>query len=86
MRAVQGAALQTIGSFTTNYMYSSTPAAENLYDAELLAANISYQIPIEQSIVYNDFSGSRLKTATKTWLDQFLMTSQTVTLDNGVHL
>ena len=84
VRDVQnGSPLNLSASFTTDYTYSSTPAAENFYDAQLLAANIAYQIPIEQSVVYNDFGGAPLKTDTKTWLDQFLISSETVALNDG---
>lgn len=41
------------------------------------------EIPVESSVAYYGISGQLLRTVYKTWLDPFLMTSQTTELDNG---
>jgi RHS repeat-associated protein len=41
-------------------------------------------VPVEQTIRYKDGAGNVLRTVAKTWQDQYLMTSEQVTLDNGL--
>jgi RHS repeat-associated protein len=44
---------------------------------------IGPEVPVEQSVVYQDGSGHTLKTINKTWRDQFLMLGEQTILDNG---
>jgi len=69
-----------VKSFTTDYTYSSIPAASEPYEGTLIAS----QIPVESTIQYYDWGGtSPIRTVTKTWQNQFEMTSQSTTLDNN---
>jgi RHS repeat-associated protein len=43
----------------------------------------NYVLPLENTITYQDGSGNTLKKITKTWVDQYLMASQTTTLNDG---
>jgi hypothetical protein len=38
------------------------------------------QLPLEQTVVYEDGSGNTLKTVTKSWIDQFELQTEDVTL------
>jgi hypothetical protein len=64
----------TAPSFTTLYTYAP-------YNASVYAPQFA---PMEQSIVYKDFNGAVLKTATKAWQDHFLLGCELQTLDNGL--
>lgn len=44
---------------------------------------IAAELPVEQSVVYNDWSGNYLETVNKTWYDQFEMTSEQTVLNTG---
>jgi RHS repeat-associated protein len=45
--------------------------------------NETSQIPVEQSVVYEDTTGSTLRTVTKSWYDQYELKNQQTTLNNG---
>jgi RHS repeat-associated protein len=40
-------------------------------------------VPVEQTILYKDGSSNVVRTVTKTWQDQYLMTSEQTALENG---
>jgi RHS repeat-associated protein len=79
VRAVTNGALQTVGSFVTSYTYSSISLGHQPFDHY----PGTFQIPVEQSIVYKDFNGQVLRTVTKTWQNPYLLTSTQTALDDG---
>src|SRR6185437_3707916 len=76
-------------SFTTVYTYSSlgAPQQPDLNpDGTNAVSLFTRQIPIEQSIQYDDTNGHLLKTVTKSWAGLRTMSSERTTLDNGQSL
>ncbi len=64
----------------TIYNYTSVPAdVEGINDVSWLVP----QVPVEQSVVYQDGSNQTLKTVNKTWLNAFAMIGEQTILDNG---
>ena len=66
-------------NFTTGYTYSPLGIASvpNCYSCFL-----TQQVPVEQSIQYNDIGGKQLETVTKNWASVRIMTSEETTLDD----
>jgi YD repeat-containing protein len=62
-------------SYTTTYTYIPRLASPYGWFAS---------VPVEQSIVYKDFSGAVLKTVTKAWIDKQLLGCELEQLDTGV--
>jgi RHS repeat-associated protein len=76
---IRGTSFQTIYTYapilSTQIPNSTTPSApENFADR---------QIPVEQTVVYDDTSGKTLKTVGKYWLDPYELGCETETLDDG---
>ena len=42
-------------------------------------------VPLEKSVIYDDFSGATLKTVTKGWINSLLLGCEIETLDNGAN-
>lgn len=63
----------------TTYTYTPfslpTPPNDNNWGA--------IQVPLEESVVYQDGSGHRLRSVNKSWYDQYELKSQQATLDSG---
>jgi len=67
---------------TTSYTYTPVPAPDQ---PAMVLPDYSFagQIPMEQTVIQSDSSGTPLKTVTETWSDPYLMTSQKTTLPTG---
>jgi YD repeat-containing protein len=62
-------------SYSTNYVYSSLPTA---YVPNCVGCFLTEQVPVENTITYNDYSGSVLQTVTESWENiRLLQTVQT---------
>ena len=76
--------LVTGQSTVTNYTYGSVGAAVGPNDSappgQWTQGN---QIPVEQTVVYQDGSGNTLQTVNKTWADQFGMIGEQTILNDG---
>ena len=78
-------------NFSTVYTYSAVQATcvpdlnPNANDDGCVGDNDAEQIPVEQTIQYNNVGGSTLKTVTKSWANHDVRTlsSEQTTLDNG---
>jgi YD repeat-containing protein len=66
-------------SAVTTYTYS--PVAPHLGPNDYSWQGL--QIPVEQSVVYQDGSSNTLKTVNKTWFDQYTMIGDQTILSNG---
>lgn len=66
-------------TYSTQYLYSPVNAPANGSDIPAIAT----QIPVEQTITYNDQNAHTLKTVTKSWDDTYLLATEKVALDNG---
>ena len=66
-------------AFTNVYTYSPflAPRQPNDYSPH------PPQIPLEQTVVYKNSSGTTLRTVNKTWLDQYELASEQTTLEDG---
>lgn len=64
----------------TTYTYTSVPPDSGGPNDE---SWLVPQIPVEQSVVYQDGSGNTLKTVNKTWKNAFAMVGEQTILDNG---
>ena len=77
---IRGTSYATTYSYTPIYIgalpNATTPTSPFVVSAE-------NEIPVESSIVYKDFSGKTLKTVTKGWADQYTLSCELETLDNG---
>ncbi|MGH9325132.1 MAG: hypothetical protein ACRD2B_00370, partial [Terriglobia bacterium] len=62
-------------SFETSYTYSSVGGPNPPYDEQYFGD----QLPVEQSVVYQDWNGATLRTENKSWFDQFEMTCASTT-------
>jgi len=65
-------------NYTTVYNYSPHTVSPPLNDHSAF----SQQVPIEQTVEYNNTSGSNIRTVTKNWVDQYEMQGEQVS-DNG---
>jgi YD repeat-containing protein len=63
-------------NFQTNYTYS--PSGCGAPDPPNVTANIAFQCPVEQTVVYQDFDGSTLQTVSKTWQDVNMLLSEQI--------
>jgi RHS repeat-associated protein len=82
VREVVNGSLTTVGSYTTDYTYSSVPAVYQPYDNAITDAAI--QIPVESEVTYYDWGGgSPIRTVAKSWADLFEMQGQQIQ-NNGV--
>jgi hypothetical protein len=72
-------------STVTSYTYTSMAGdlGPNDFNVTPYSAPVYNQVPIEQSIVYQDGSGHTLNTVNKTWLNPFTMSGEQVILANG---
>ena len=66
-------------SFTTVYTYAPFLPPQAPYSDLVINYN-DLQLPLESTVVYNDFSGATLETVNKTWHDQFVVSTQKTTL------
>ncbi|MGH9450924.1 MAG: hypothetical protein ACRD11_10320, partial [Terriglobia bacterium] len=66
-------------SFQTAYAYTPFPVPSAPYDEDYFAP----QVPLENTIQYQDWGGNTLRMVTKTWQDQYRMTDEKTTLNNG---
>jgi hypothetical protein len=64
--------------------YDSNPAYTPPGTVNLSNADADVQIPLEQNIVYQDSTGTTLRTITKNWLDPYRITKEQTTLENGL--
>lgn len=80
VRTVSNGSLQSLGSFQTVYTYSpiAVPAQPN--DGVWYGGSAT---PVESEVDYYDFSGTKLRTVQKTYVDPQLPPNEVVTLDNG---
>src|SRR6266478_4621423 len=67
-------------SYTTVYTYSAYTAPRQTNDY----SPYQPQIPVEQTIVTKNSSGTTLRTVNKTWFDQYEIKSQQTVLENGL--
>jgi RHS repeat-associated protein len=65
---------------TTAYTYTPFTTQPQPNDQSRFAP----QLPLEQSIVYKNSTGSTLRTANKTWSDQYFIKSSQTVLENGL--
>lgn len=65
---------------TTNYTYTSIGNSDDKY---LGASSLGGQVPVEQTVLYQDQSGNTLKTLNHSWADQYTMIGNQMILDNG---
>jgi len=66
-------------TYTNVYTYS--PFLEPLQPSDY--SSFQSQIPLEQSVVTKNSSGTTLRTVTKTWFDQYELASEQTTLEDG---
>ncbi|MFI5059045.1 MAG: RHS repeat-associated core domain-containing protein [Candidatus Acidiferrales bacterium] len=71
---IRGGTFQTIYTYVPFYVARNDP---NGYPFPGPA------VPLEKTTTYKDWNGAILKTVTKTWQDQFLLTDETVQLGTG---
>lgn len=66
-------------TYTTTYTYTSVAAPGQ---PQFVFPNYAFaaQIPVEQNVVYGDYSGSTAETVTESWLDPYLQHSEQITL------
>src|SRR6266700_5825027 len=67
-------------SSTTVYTYSPVIVFSN----DPINQGAGNQVPVEQTIAYEDGSGNTLRTVSKTWLNMYLLQSEQTTLDNNL--
>jgi RHS repeat-associated protein len=67
-------------SFSTVYTYSPVPAE---FVPNCSSCLVAQQIPVEQSIQYNDVGGSTIQTVTKSWKNMRLLQSEQTKLATG---
>jgi len=79
--SVYWASKQTV--VTTHDLLRGT-VFQTVYAYVPLGATPGSEIPVEQSVTYKDMSGATLRTVSKTWLDQYKLSSEKTTLDNGL--
>jgi YD repeat-containing protein len=65
-------------TFTTIYSYSPVSVSNGPFSGP------SSQVPVEQTIIYNDTTGKTLRTVSKSWIDQYELQSESNILDNGL--
>jgi RHS repeat-associated protein len=68
-------------SFQTTYTYA--PSGCGGPDSPNTTSHIATQCPVEQTVLYQDWNGSTLRTVNKTWADVNMLLSKQVTLENG---
>jgi RHS repeat-associated protein len=73
-----------LGSFETDYSYFpvTIPASPN-DDFPCGGMGTCNQVPVENTITYKDWNGAILKTVTKVWQNQYLLTDETTQLGTG---
>jgi RHS repeat-associated protein len=69
-------------SFVTTYVYTGGRAAEP-FDPGPNSQFSDDQLPVEQTITYQDTNGGTLKTVAKTWINTEQLSTEQVTLDSG---
>src|ERR1700693_6211789 len=72
--------LVTGAIFTTVYTYAPFVAPRQPNDTN----SFPPQIPVEQSIAYENSGGTTLRPVNKTWYDQYELHTQQTALDNGL--
>ncbi|MHB8486153.1 MAG: RHS repeat-associated core domain-containing protein [Candidatus Acidiferrales bacterium] len=67
-------------TYSTQYTYSpmNAPAVRDI------PSEYAVQIPMEQTVVYNDPNGHAMKTVSKSWKDLYELANEQTTLDNGM--
>lgn len=68
-------------SFQTQYTYGPEPVPTQANDP-IVTGNSG--VPVETQIVYFDATGTKLDTVNEAWADQYLLTTNKTTLNNGM--
>jgi RHS repeat-associated protein len=68
-------------SFTTTYVYSGAASGEPLPYYVNSSAIADTNVPVEQTVTYNDINGQTLKTETKSWYNAQQLKSEQVSLN-----
>ena len=72
------------GQFLTSYTYSPGQSDDATNpDSSLPVTTYDVQVPVEQTVVYGDYTGSTLKTLNKTWIDVAYLASVATVLPDG---
>ena len=75
------------GSFQTNYTYSPAAGIGIVGGCGPDSPNVPSahepECPVEQTVVYQDWNGSTLRTVTKTWKDVNMLLTEQTQLENG---
>ncbi len=66
-------------SALTKYTYASVPAPKDPFNF----STVPQQVSVEQSVQYNNYDSSLLRTVNKTWYDQYSLASEQTVLENG---